>query len=179
MKVLEKAPILDAILESWRGVLGNNYGAYRNHCYRVLNFCIAFCAEDQEIFAKVSIAVAFHDLGIWVNGTFDYLGPSRKLAREYLANTHRESWGEEIEAMIEQHHKLTKYKANSESLVELFRRADWIDVSRGKLRFGLPSAYIADVMAQFPNAGFHQGLSALLLQRFKKHPLSPLPMMKF
>lgn len=178
MRIIEQSPVLDSILEEWRTHLGKDFAAYRNHCHRVLNFCIAFCGESEEVMEKVSIAVAFHDLGIWVHDTYDYLGPSRQLAREYLTGIHRDGWCEEIEAMIEQHHKLSKFRSDTGGLVEPFRKADWIDVSRGKLRFGLSPAFVAEILAQFPNAGFHRRLMALTWQRLKTHPFSPLPMMK-
>lgn len=178
MKINKQAPIVDDILENWRMSLGSDFTAYRNHCYRVLNFCLAFCDESAETTSKISIAVAFHDLAIWTNNTFDYLGPSKQLARDYLAKTNQGAWSEEIEVMIAQHHKLRKYKANSRWLVEPFRKADWIDVSRGRLKHGLPSAHIAEILAEFPNAGFHKRLIELTIQRFKTHPLSPLPMMR-
>jgi hypothetical protein len=53
--------------------------------------------------SKVSIAAAFHDLGIWANNTYDYLDPSKHLAREYLTKTNQDAWSEEIETMIDQH----------------------------------------------------------------------------
>jgi hypothetical protein len=88
-------------------------------------------------------------------------------------------WIPEIEAMIVEHHKVTPSRANPQSLVESFRRADWIDVSRGLRRFGLPRTFIADVAATWPSAGFHRRLVTLTIDRFWKHPLSPLPMVKW
>lgn len=178
MKTYEQSPILDSILESWRTQLGEDFTAYRNHCYRVLNFCLAFCGDSGETMNKVSIAVAFHDLGIWANNTYDYLGPSKQLAREHLAKSNQSGWSEEIETMIDQHHKLRQFKTNLSWLAEPFRKADWIDVSRGKLRFGLPSAFVTETLAKFPNSGFHKRLIALTKQRLKTHPFSPLPMMR-
>lgn len=179
MKILDHAPILDAILDSWKTTLGSDFVAYRNHCYRVLNFSLALNKDGKEIINKVSVAAAFHDLGIWANATYDYLEPSKELARRYLVDTNQDAWCEEIEAMIEQHHKLFRYKARSGWLVEAFRKADWVDVSRGRFRFGLPTDFVASVMNKFPNAGFHKLLIGLTKQRFKTHPFSPLPMMKF
>jgi hypothetical protein len=59
------------------------------------------------------------------------------------------------------------------------RRADWIDVSRGLRRFGVPRPFIAAVATTWPNAGFHRRLVQLTIDRFWKHPLSPLPMVKW
>ena len=178
MKIHEQALILDDILETWRVPIGKDFAAYRNHCYRVLNFCLAYSGESAEIMSKVSIAVAFHDLGIWTNNTYDYLDPSKQLAREYLVKTNQDSWSDEIETMIEQHHKIRKYKSNSSWLVEPFRKADWIDVSRGRLKLGLPFTDVTEILSKFPNAGFHIRLISLTKQRLKTHPFSPLPMMR-
>lgn len=178
MQVHEQVGVLDDILENWRGPLGGDFAAYKNHCYRVLNFALALSPENADAAHKLAIAAAFHDLGIWAHGTYDYLGPSAQLARDYLATSDRSAWSDEIASMIEQHHKLRRYKANPHWLVETFRKADWIDVSRGRLKFGIPGAYIAKILARFPNAGFHKRLIALTRQRLKTHPLSPLPMMK-
>lgn len=178
MKVRTEAPLLDGILDGWRPALGADYAAYRNHCWRVLNFCAALRASDAEALEKTAIAAAFHDLGIWSDGTYDYLAPSRQLAREYLAHTHQQSWAEEIEMMIEHHHKLTRYRPNPNWLVEPFRQADWVDVTRGRIAHGLPQGFVRDVMAAFPDAGFRHRLVALTLQRIKSHPWSPFPMLR-
>ena len=81
--------------------------------------------------------------------------------------------------MIVDHHKITHSHAKPQSLVESFRRADWIDVTRGLRRFGLPRKFIAAVDAAWPNAGFHRRLVQLTIDRFLKHPLTPLPMVKW
>ena len=75
--------------------------------------------------------------------------------------------------------KITRYRADASSLVEPFRKADWIDVSGGMLRFRLPDDFVTDVLEAFPNAGFHKKLVTLSVDRLKTHPFSPLPMMKF
>ncbi len=107
------APELDGILEDWRMSLGGDFAAYKNHCYRVLHFGLAFCEDATENVSKISIAAAFHDLGIWSDNTYDYIGPSIQLARAHLAETGRGAWCEEVEAMIAQHHKLTRYTASA------------------------------------------------------------------
>jgi len=88
-------------------------------------------------------------------------------------------WIPEIEAMIVDHHKVTSSRPNPQSLVEAFRRADWIDVTLGLRRFGLPRPFVAAVAATWPNAGFHRRLVELTIDRWRKHPLNPLPMVKW
>ena len=63
-------------------------------------------------------------------------------------------------------------------LVESFRRADWVDVSRGVRSFGLSRRLLREIFAAWPNAGFHGVLLRLELRRLRTHPWNPLPMVK-
>lgn len=170
--------LLDGLMALWREVLGEDYEAYRNHCCRVFNFCFALAGSRPELEEKIAVAAVFHDLGIWSAATFDYLAPSQELARDYLESLGKTEWQEEIAAMIGEHHKLTPVKKNPLWLVELFRRADWIDISGGLLRFRLSDDFVVEVLDAYPNAGFHKKLLALAFERLKSHPFSPLPMVK-
>jgi len=156
--------------------LGCDFAAYRNHVYRTLNLCVAIAGRVE--IEKIAVASAFHDLGIWTDRTFDYLPPSIALAQRYLAGRGREDWIPEVERMIGDHHKITASAADPGSLVEAFRRADWIDVTRGIRRFGVPRPFVARLFATWPSAGFHRRLVALTLDRLRSHPLSPLPMVR-
>ena len=176
--LLTSVPTIDEVLHDHASELGHDFIAYRNHAYRVVNLCAAI-VKDRVDLEKIAVAAVFHDLGIWTNKTFDYIAPSVALAREYLAAHGRAAWIAEIETMIADHHKITPSHANPKSLVESFRRADWIDVTRGLRRFGLPRTFIAAVDAAWPNAGFHRRLVQLTIDRLLKHPLTPLPMVKW
>src|SRR3990167_892769 len=171
--------LLDELLERYASVLGDDLTAYRNHTYRVMNFCSALSANNTpEQLQKMAIAAAFHDMGIWTDRTFDYLEPSEKLAKAYLAQSGNEDLTPEVVAMISAHHKITAYQAGPDSLVESFRKADWIDVSKGLITFGLPRTLVREVLCAFPNAGFHKRLVQLSFKRLLTHPFSPLPMMR-
>jgi hypothetical protein len=85
---------------------------------------------------------------------------------------------EEIETMIEFHHKMTSYRRNREWLVEPFRKADWIDITYGSLRFGLTKSDVHQAFSAFPSAGFHRGLISMTKKRLITHPFRPLPMIK-
>ena len=177
--LLTSLPIVEEVLNHYALQLGRDFLGYRNHVYRVVNLCVAIAGDSPVEIEKIVVAAVFHDLGIWTNDTFDYIAPSVAIAREHLAARGRADWFPEIEAMIVEHHKVTPSRTHPRSLVESFRRADWIDVSRGFRRFGLPPAFIAAVAATWPSAGFHRRLVSLTIERFWKHPLSPLPMLKW
>jgi hypothetical protein len=175
--LLTSVPTIDAVLHDHAAELGHDFIGYRNHTYRVVNLCAAM-VRDRVDLEKIAVAAVFHDLGIWTSRTFDYIAPSVALAHEYLATHGRADWIAEIERMIADHHKITRSHANHDSLVEPFRRADWIDVTRGLRTFGLSRSLIRSVLASWPSAGFHWRLVQLTLGRVRTHPLTPLPMVK-
>jgi len=176
--LLTKIATLDEVLDVHRAALGSDFTAYRNHTYRVLNLCAARSSADPEQLEKMAIAAAFHDMGIWTDGTFDYLEPSVRLASSHLAQSGRAEWMPEITAMIREHHKLSRYRGDPLSLVESFRRADWVDVSRGFITFGLSRSLLREIFAVWPSAGFHKRLVQLELVRLRTHPWNPLPMVR-
>jgi hypothetical protein len=175
-EILKAIPTLDRLLEAHADELGDDFIAYRNHAYRLVNLCLAFSPGDSAQSEKIATAAAFHDLGIWTEGTFDYLQPSVRLACAHLARSGREDWTSEISEMILKHHKITPYRLTG--LAERFRRADWVDVSMGLLTFGLSRKFVNEIRSMWPSAGFHKRLVQLELHRLRTHPWNPLPMVK-
>ncbi len=182
--LLTEIAALDGVLRAHAAELGGDFTAYRNHTYRVVNLCAALSSESSESSAdsgrieKMAVAAAFHDLGIWTDGTFDYLRPSIRLASAHLAQSGRTEWEPEITAMILEHHKISAWRGNPDWLVEPFRRADWVDVTRGLRRFGLPRRLLGEIFSTWPSAGFHKRLVQLELKRLRTHPWNPLPMVR-
>jgi hypothetical protein len=176
--LLTEIPVLDSILSEHVDALAGDLHTYRNHTYRVVNLCAALAESGPEALEKIAIAAAFHDLGIWTDGTWDYLPPSIRRAGQYLAATGRSAWTPEISTMILEHHKVTRYRGGAGLLVETFRRADWVDVTWGVVRFGLDRTYLRSLHERWPALGFHAMLLRRTLQRWKRHPLSPLPMFR-
>lgn len=179
MAIEERLTLLEDTLAEWQNAIGNDYAGYRNHVYRMVHFCLALRNCTGEERQKIIIAGCFHDIGLWSDHTVDYLPPSVALAKDYLWRRQLEPWSPEIELMIDSHHKLRKYRDDRYPLVEVFRRADLIDVSLGLVRCGLPRAHVACVKQQFPNAGFHKGLVQRLAGWVPRHPLRPLPFLKW
>jgi hypothetical protein len=181
--IIDRFALLEELFDETSEVLGIDLDAYRNHAYRVFNLCRAQCAANPEAAGeppeKIAIAAHYHDLGIWTDGTFDYLAPSTARALAYLTATGRDEWSAEISHMIMEHHKMTQHRAKNGRLVELFRRADWIDVTLGLRRYGLERSMVSEIRTVFPNAGFHRRLLALGGRRLRTHPLSPLPMLRW
>jgi hypothetical protein len=182
MKIEPQLPLLEAILAPWKPQIGKDFDGYRNHVYRMVHcvFALRACSEEER--QKVIIAAAHHDIGIWSDGTVDYLPPSIVQARKYLEQQGLQAWDEEISCIIDQHHKLRRFKgplAEKYPLVEVFRQGDLVDFSLGLFKFGLPGSSIRALKTQFPNHGFHKMLMRSAGHWFRHHPLSPPPFMKW
>ncbi len=179
MNIEKNIPLLEEIFSQWKEIIGNDYQGYRNHVYRMVHFCIALGNPTDEEREKIIIAGAFHDIGIWIEDTVDYIPPSLPPAMDYLKKRKLEAWSAEIELMITEHHKIREYKDDTYPLVEIFRKGDLVDFSFGLVKFGLPATYVNQVKTAFDNADFHKSLGKRALKWFLKHPLNPAPMMKW
>lgn len=179
MKIEEQIPLLEEIFSDWKDKIGPEYQGYRNHVYRMIHFCLALTECNEEEREKIIIAGAFHDIGIWIDDTVDYIPPSLPPAMEYLKSRNLEACLEEITLMISEHHKIREDKDEAYPLVEIFRKGDLVDFSFGLFKFGIPKTYIESVKAKFPNSDFHKNLGKRAGKWFVKHPLNPAPMMKW
>jgi hypothetical protein len=167
--------VIDDLFEKFRPVFGDDFDKYKNHVYRVFLNC-RLLDPDQTNEEKYAIAAVFHDIGIWTDHTIDYLDPSVKRVVVFLTESGRQHWIDEISAMIYWHHKISRYKGEFEKTTEIFRRADWIDVSLGLLTFGADKNEIGKNRRALPNPGFHVFLIKATTKNFFRHPLNPLPM---
>jgi hypothetical protein len=150
---------------------------YRNHVLRVMAYCLALRPTMDPF--ELGVAGAFHDLGMWTSSTWDYLPPSIRLARQWLIRNRHSAATYRVQAMIKYHHKLTRYAGPHQVAVETFRRADWIDLTRGRISFGLSASTIGAINTAYPDLGFHAFLRRRTLQAFLRTPLRPLPMLKW
>lgn len=168
--------VIEEILGAHVDELGTNFNAYRNHVYRMLRFTFALREFSNEEKEKIRIAAAFHDLGIWTCSTFDYIEPSVALAEDYLRSRGMIDTIPDITSMIDLHHSIRRC---ADPAVEAFRIGDLIDLSLGVFKFGLPSDFIREAKREFPNRGFHKGLVRTGAAWIVRHPLNPLPIVRF
>lgn len=176
--LITQHPVVDALFDRYTARFGKHQTAYRNHVYRVMNLVARqMRLSDDDIYA-LGVAAFFHDAGIWLAGTFDYLQPSTRLALHFLEQEGRSECADLVSDLIMNHHKISRFSRASDSLAEAFRRADWIDVSLGVLRYGVPKSAIVEVRKAFPNAGFHALLMKLGGQQLLSQPWRPFPMLR-
>lgn len=180
----ELAVDVSTLLAPWAVALGSDRAGYTNHVIRVLLHCDALHAraggsgERPSRRLEYRVTGVFHDLGIWTDHTFDYLVPSIDLAAVHLEAQGREDLIPLVTEMIDQHHK-QRPAGPADDPVEIFRRADAIDVSLGLRRFGLGFGHARAAFGAYPSRGFHRTLIRLTAKRTIEHPTSPLPMFKW
>lgn len=172
-QLLTANAVIDDVLERFRDPLGPDADRYRNHVYRCLNYQ-RILLHVNEIPDEVALAWALHDIGVWTAG-WDYIGPSVQYVDE-LASAYGVEDVARVRQMVELHHKL---RPCSDTWVETFRVADRIDVSRGLLRGALSRSDVAQVVQAFPFIGFHALLARTAAGWAVKHPLRPLPLLRW
>jgi hypothetical protein len=179
MSGIHAHPLIDEVLDAWAPGLGRDAAAYRGHAQRVYHFALRLSPAAPQR-GLLAVASAFHDLGIWSDKTFDYLAPSRARAEAFIAERMPELGATAAGALIENHHRLGSMGASDHAgAMDAFRKADWIDVSGGLYGASLDYAFVREVVAAFPYAGFHVMLVRTACRWCLRHPLRPLPMLRF
>lgn len=172
-QLLNAHAVTDDVLDRFRKPLGSDAQRYRNHVYRGLNYQ-RMLLQLNVIPDDIALAWALHDIGVWTAG-WDYIEPSVQYVDE-LASIYRVDNVERVKEMVALHHKLRRC---SDNWTETFRVADRIDVSRGLLPSALTRTDIAQVVQAFPYLGFHALLARTAASWTLKHPLRPLPMLRW
>lgn len=178
--IVTESKLIDDIMEPHLEALGLWYQGARNHAFRMLNFGRAFVPDEPQRDDRLAIMGAFHDLPVFIDGDLDYLGRAAGWARDYLTGIGRADWEPEMRLMITNHHKVRSYQGPSQAMVEAMRRADWIDVTFTKMRFGLDREFVRDVRAAFPINEAYKGFIMPAIGRYAvRHLANPLPMMRW
>lgn len=167
------------MIEPHRSALGGAYDAYLNHVQRTLACCRLLSPGEVAAETELAwtVAGAFHDLGIWTDNTWDYLEPSVALAEDWLDENDRRDLAPIVGRMIREHHGLRR-RGQKDDPVEIFRRADVIDVWLGLRRYGVKLGDYRQLLREFPDSGFHTTLIKLFAANFVRRPWKPAPMFK-
>ena len=122
----------------------------------------------------IAFAWALHDIGLFTDG-WDYIEPSLRQI-DALATEFGIDDVDRAKEMVAEHHKI---RPAADEWVETFRVADRIDVSHGILRGKVPRAHVKAVTAAHPYRGFHAFLARTAAGWTARHPLRPMPMLRW
>jgi hypothetical protein len=175
--MIERNTLIDDILKQHRSELNVDYDKYRHHVYRVFNFTLLLHEATEKETDALAVAAAYHDIGIWTAGTFDYLEPSLALAKEYIKAKQPKVSAKAVEQIIMNHHKITSYKDNE--LAEAFRKADLVDLTLGIISHGISHRDILELYQTFPESNFHLFILKEVAVNTFKNPFNPLPIYKW
>lgn len=176
--LITDSPRLDALIAPYAHTFPrhSDFLGYRNHCLRMLNEILYLSADEPDRREIAEIALAFHDITVFPARTLDYLTSSADLAAAHLRSIGREDWIVPVGLMIQMHHKIRPYRGPYENLVEAMRKADWMDVSFGLLRFGVDQQWLRALRRALPLYSFYpRALFPVIGSYMLRHPVNPLP----
>ena len=159
--VITNSANLENLLNPFHSIIGDDFAGYRGHLYRVLNYSLWLLAGEKKYRAVLEFVLVYHDIGLWTARKLAYLEPSIEAA---LLASQKEGHGFDpqlLKDIIFYHHKVFAFRGPNATIVNAFRKADWIDFSQGKIKKGVPAEFIYRVKEQIPAAGFYAALDRL------------------
>ena len=144
------------------------------HCVRQFLIAERMAADrgldiDRELLLCATI---LHDAGLFPSATTGdvYVADSRRLAERTL-----QPFGWEPDRLarcldaIEQHHaQASRWKWGAE--VELVRRSDLVELSRGLINFGVDRGWLRDLFREVSRGGLYRLIATDLFRRDGRHP---------
>lgn len=174
-------PVIDPILDSFADAIGGHGRIYRHHCLYVAHAVRALVPEPAARHDRaLGIAAAFHDLGLFTEGTIDYLEPSVILAAAYCESEGAADLVPLVTRLIENHHKITPVRDGPEvDLVDAFRRADWQFVMMGAYPGALGWRAHRELKRALPTPGFHRFIVGHSVRHVRSGARNPLPVLRW
>jgi putative nucleotidyltransferase with HDIG domain len=173
---LVRTPAEREALERLRAATGGTDGPMERHCLRVRRIAAELAARrswecDSEL---LTVAAILHDIGLYpdVSRGGVYTADGAALARRLLA---AHGWDrariDRCAAAIDRHHDLRPQRRLGDE-VEALRLADLIDVSGGRLRFGLDRTWMQELQRTVPRTGFGGELAREVGRALRERPLT-------
>jgi len=165
--VYDHYPHLDDELFPLASSIGEDLGAYRNQCLRVLTFTKFFLPESAEenlpdAMDLAATAIAYLRIGLWTDKNLNYIESSKIQLERALGDSVTPEQMNIMREIILQQHKIMDYTGMSSeaanSLVNAVRKASWADATMGLLRFDLPASLLENAYDQLEGAGIHSVL---------------------
>jgi hypothetical protein len=161
-------------LAALRRASGEHDGPMERHTVRQFLIAERLAHEaGTRIDRELLLCAAFlHDAGLYAAGPAAgvYTADGRRLALDTVA---KYGWSEQRRRLlgdaIEQHHALTS-RVHLGAEVELMRRSDLVDVSRGIIAFGLSRAWLRGLFAAVPRTGFWVTIGHELRRMVRERP---------
>lgn len=164
-----------AALERLREVVGDRGGAMERHglrCFLIAERLAGLrgAAIDRE---ALFVAALLHDIGLYEEASSGgvYVSDGMEFAAAFLAG--QGGWSTERARVcldaIERHHELRpQWAAGVE--VEVLRRADLADLSRGAIAHGAGRRWLSELWAAVPREGTYKEIGRMVLKAARERP---------
>lgn len=158
-----------------REIVGGEDGAMERHGLRCALICKRLATgrgvdTDDEL---LYVAGLLHDIGLYEGASHGgvYVSDGREFAADFLSG--RDGWDEQRTRLcldaIERHHELrSQWDAGAE--VELLRRADLVELSRGLIPFGAGRAWLRELWAAVPRDGTYREIGRMVVKAARERP---------
>jgi hypothetical protein len=148
----------------------------RNHCHRLWHFTqMLMRREGLAMDPEVSYAVAmWHDLGLVSEKDEGHAYPVRSRAlfeREAAGFDLRGEPADAVAQALLYNHRMFPVP-NLSPVAECFRKAVWLEHSRGLLRFGLPRVEVNQVFSAYARDDFDRVLVDFTWRVVRREPLT-------
>ncbi|WP_354700569.1 hypothetical protein DSM112329_00849 [Paraconexibacter sp. AEG42_29] len=147
-------------------------GPMERHCLRQFRIAERLAGDEPVDRELLLCACWLHDAGLYTDSKDAYVTEAARLAGSVLAPF---DWAPErlrrcMDA-CEQHHAPTSRRSMGLE-VELVRRSDLVDVSRGLVTFGLDRAWLRTLFAEVPRDGLYRMLAKAVGGELRARPAS-------
>lgn len=158
-------PYLDDELFPLAFSIDKDFGAYRNHCLRVLTFTKHFLPESVEeelpdAMELAATAIAYLKIGLWTGDDLNYVVASKDKLERSLGGSFSSDKMRILTEIILQQHELSDYKGlksdAANDLINAVRKASWTDGTMGLFRFDLPPSLLENTYDEVGASGFHR-----------------------
>jgi HD domain-containing protein len=163
-----------ACLSALREATGTADDPMERHCVRQFLIAKRMAADRGiDVDPELLLCASFlHDVGLYPSVTTGdvYVTDSRRVAKRTLApfDWQHTRLARCLDA-IEQHHaQRSRWDWGAE--VELIRRADLVELSRGLINFGVDRGWLRDLFREIPRRGLYHLIAASLARRDGRHP---------
>ena len=164
-------------LSRLREVTGDQDGPMERHGLRCFLIVDRLASQRGVEIDREGALVAglLHDIGLYEGASQGgvYVTEGREYAAEMLAG--REGWDERRTARcldaIERHHELrSQWSMGTE--VELLRRADMVELSRGLISWGAGRDWLGRLWSSVPRDGIYREIGGLVVRAVRERPTS-------
>lgn len=167
-KIIRQSFLLDSLLEPMRDILKDDYDSYKNHALRIINYCFFMLSPDKKTMQHITVAAAYHQIGLWLNSSSNYAELSASKLINDKAFIGIDPLPERIVIAIVKHASLINSTENDDSLVSAFWKAFRIEISMGYSEQGLPSDFIEQVRTCIPVNNYNKTLTEKVISSFLK-----------